>query len=299
MKPDILALFAAAFLGSGAVFAKSMGTIWQPLELAAFSLTAGFILLSIHNYFTGTRFFKGFRFKAHLIPFLAISCIGTAAALWLVLAGLADITASSAGFLLQMDCVSSVILGVVILKERISRVQWVGILLALSGSIFLSIPSGGQSIALSAGSIKVAAGGMLFGLALVANKTLSADFKPLQVAWFRVAGAVPVLLVALIIHNGQIVVTDIAAKFGLIWGTYVVTNFYLSYLFISLALQKGNVWKTAVFLRAIPLFTLLGGYFFLNEKPDIRMGIGALIILTGIIIVDAANLMPKSIKANA
>jgi len=299
MKSDILVLLAAAFLGSGAVFAKMLSTNWEPLELATFSLLAGFIILSIHNYSTKTLFFKGLRLKKHFIPIVSISCLGTAVALWLVLSGLTSIDASSAGFLLQMDCVASVVLGVIILNERISKAQWIGILIAFSGSIFLSITNPGHILNMSSGSIKVAAGGMLFGLALVANKVLAVDFKPLQVAWFRVAGAVPVLIFALLSQNGGIGMSGIFAKVDLTWFIYVVTNFYLSYLFISMALQKGNVWKVAVYLRTIPLFTLLGSLFWLHEKPDIRTGVGALMILTGIIIVDAANIKVKAIRINA
>ncbi|SHK49382.1 DMT family transporter [Tepidibacter formicigenes] len=296
---NIYALIAAFLLGAGVVLLKFLNSNLSPLMISTYSILLGFILMTIHILITKQNDFKKFSLKKHGLGFVFLGPLGTGLALFLAITGLQKVNASTGGFLIQLDIVACIILGVILLKEKIKLNHWIGICLTLIGALSLSIDfSNINEISFSTSSICVAVGGFLFGVAIIGNRLMNEEFNALELTWLRLAGALPVLMISSFIAYKDINIIISSIKLlDIWWMVYAVSNFYLAYILLAKASKLIESWKIGAILKLIPFFTLFLSFILLNEELNLILILGSLFIISGILVIDI-ELFMKIFKKN-
>lgn len=176
----------------------------------------------------------------------------------------------------------------VVKEERMNRLQWIGvgiafagIAMAFSGSLF--VPGGTK---LLIGDAFGTLGGILWAATtLLIRGTQLSETPPSKTLLYQLAGA-GLMLIPYAWWKGQ---TDTiqwttGLTMNLVFQTLVVA--FASYLFWFFLLTKYLASRLSVFSFLTPLFGVSFGVLFLKEPLDWRFVCGAVLVLTGIMVVN-------------
>jgi len=201
-----------------------------------------------------------------------------------VTVGLHWIPGSTAGLLLASEAVWILLLGRVLLAERVPRRSWAGAAVALAGVAILvgpgafSLRSGSRELA---GAGLVMLGTLLFGGYTLAIRPLSRAFGPLPAtAASTVAGSLPYAAFAGLVSPRQLSELPAAA-----WGE-------LAFLALGSTAAGMLLWNVAVsrlpgsrvtlLLYLEPLVSVAGAAFLLGERISAATVIGGVLVLAGV-----------------
>ncbi|HEY8572635.1 DMT family transporter [Phenylobacterium sp.] len=202
----------------------------------------------------------------------------------LMFVGLKLSTASSAAVVLQLGMPMTLLLSMVMLGERIRWRRGVGIALTFAGAMTVMWDPHGLSI--SAGLLFVAAAAFAGSLGAVLIKGME-GVKPLTYqAWVGFASVWPLAVLSARLEPGQV-------QAGLAAGWPFLAAVLFSALVVSLAAHSGyfvliqryeaNLISALTLLT--PLFTIGLGVAILHDPFGPRMAIGAVLALTGVLII--------------
>ncbi|QDE89189.1 hypothetical protein BHS06_09610 [Myxococcus xanthus] len=178
--------------------------------------------------------------------------------------------------------------------ERLRRTQWLGIAVAFAG-IALAFGGGWLQGDISPGVLWGDALGLLAGLAWGATTvairvSALSDAPPTQTLLYQLVGGVALLLpVALLTGQaGPISMAPIAWASLLFQGVIVCFASYLTWFWLLRRYLASNL---SVFSFMTPLFGVSAGILVLNEQADGFFAVGAVLVLTGILIVSGSSLL--------
>lgn len=179
-------------------------------------------------------------------------------------------------------------------SERLKRTQWLGIGVAFAG-IALAFGGGWLQGGLSPEVLLGDAMGLLAGLSWGATTVAIrvsklSDAPPTQTLLYQLVGGVALLLpVALLTGQaGPITMAPVAWASLLFQGVIVCFASYLTWFWLLRRYLASNL---SVFSFMTPLFGVSAGIFVLNEHADLSFALGAVLVLTGILIVSGAGLL--------
>jgi drug/metabolite transporter (DMT)-like permease len=181
--------------------------------------------------------------------------------------------------------------------ERLRRLQWIGIGVAFAGIL---VAFGGGWLQ-GGVSLKVLWGdtlGLLAALAwgattvVVRFSTLS-EARPTQTLLYQLVGAFALLLpVAFLMGQaGEVSLTPVAWASLLFQGIVVSFASYLVWFWL---LRRYVASSLSVFSFMTPLFGVTAGILVLRERADVSFAVGAVLVLTGILVVSAPGLLRPS-----
>ncbi|QDE96235.1 MULTISPECIES: DMT family transporter [Myxococcus] len=178
--------------------------------------------------------------------------------------------------------------------ERLRRTQWLGIAVAFVG-IALAFGGGWLQGGINPGVLWGDALGLLAGLAWGATTvairvSALSDAPPTQTLLYQLVGGVALLLpVALLTGQaGPISMAPIAWASLLFQGVIVCFVSYLTWFWLLRRYLASNL---SVFSFMTPLFGVSAGILVLNEHADGFFAVGAVLVLTGILIVSGSSLL--------
>ena len=257
--------------GTGIVFAKAAIAEFPPILLTAFRFLVTalamvwFVSPPVHQ----------------LRQLLWIAFVAATVQYSFTFTGLKWLDASVAGIVVQLEVPFLVILGVILLRERPGARKWIGIAAAFIG------------VGLIAGEPQL--GSAWFAILLVALGALSWAFGQIMVrrldgvsgltvtTWVAVL-ATPQLFAASLafesdhwqaIQNAGPAVWIAVLYMGLIMTAF---GYWLWYTLV----RKHPVSQIAPFLLLLPVFSVLGGMIFLNERLTLQIAIGGAIVIGGV-----------------
>ncbi|RKG90313.1 DMT family transporter [Corallococcus sp. CA049B] len=209
--------------------------------------------------------------------------------------GLRHTNASHMGvFLYTAPVFSALGLHWLVPSERLKRTQWLGIGVAFAG-IALAFGGGWLRGGLSPGVLRGDAMGLLAGLAwgattVVIRTSSLSDAPPTQTLLYQLVGGAALLLpVALLTGQaGPITMTPVAWA-SLFFQCVIVC--FATYLVWFWLLRRYLASNLSVFSFMTPLFGISAGILVLNEQADLSFAVGAVLVLTGILIVSGAGLL--------
>ncbi|NOK35740.1 DMT family transporter [Corallococcus exercitus] len=179
-------------------------------------------------------------------------------------------------------------------SERLKRTQWLGIGVAFAG-IALAFGGGWLQGGIGPGVLLGDTMGLLAGLAWGATTvairvSALSDAPPTQTLLYQLVGGVAILLpVALLTGQaGPITMAPVAWASLLFQGVIVCFASYLAWFWLLRRYLASNL---SVFSFMTPLFGVSAGIFVLNEQADLSFAVGAVLVLTGILIVSGAGLL--------
>lgn len=176
-----------------------------------------------------------------------------------------------------------VILAWLILAERPSPRQWLGLALAALGLLCIIEPWRGlgnmQSTALAIG------GGASWGLGTVLSKRMFERHAPSPLAftaWQMLLGALGLCVIALLVPSRPIHWTP-AFLAGLAYSVLLASS--LAWLLWLLVIQRLPATVAGLSSLAVPVVAVLMAWIILREQPDAMEGVGIALIVTGLVAV--------------
>jgi drug/metabolite transporter (DMT)-like permease len=179
-------------------------------------------------------------------------------------------------------------------SERMRPMQWAGIGVAFLG-IVLAFGGGWLRGGISPEVLWGDLLGLLAGLAwgattVVIRVSALSDAPPTQTLLYQLVGGAALLLpVALLTGQaGPISLAPVAWASLLFQGVIVCFASYLAWFWLLRRYLAANL---SVFSFMTPLFGVSAGILVLNEQAELAFAVGAVLVLTGIIIVSASGLL--------
>ena len=195
--------------------------------------------------------------------------------------GLKGIDVSTASILVQLEGPILALLSTFILKERLGWPRALGMGLAFTGVIIIvgepRLNDSLDSVAL------VITGAAFWAIAQIMISRLKSLSGITILAWVAIIATPQMLLISLLIEEGQ-------------WESIKTANlvdwsivFYLSFIMTVIGysiwyhlLRICDVSKISPFLMLIPVTSIIAGIVLLNEQFTLTMGIGGLLVMTGV-----------------
>ena len=195
--------------------------------------------------------------------------------------GLKGIDVSTASILVQLEGPILALLSALILKERLGWPRALGMGLAFTGVIVIvgepRLNDSLDSVAL------VITGAVFWAIAQIMISRLKSLSGITILAWVAIIATPQMLLISLLIEEGQ-------------WESIKTANlvdwsivFYLSIIMTVIGysvwyhlLRICDVSKISPFLMLLPVTSIIAGIVLLNEQFTLAMGIGGLLVMTGV-----------------
>ena len=201
----------------------------------------------------------------------------------LLFIGLQDASPSSAAIVQLSGAPMTVLLAMLILRERVRWRRGLGIALALGGvAIAVASPSGWEN---SVGLLFVFAGAFVGALGSIYLKTIELSARELM-AWAGLFSTVLLLPLSLMLESGQ-AAAGLAAPLelgaALLFSGLVVSVFaHTAYFGL---LQRHEAGVVAPITLLTPIFTILMGALITGDDVGAMMLVGAAVAVTGVMVI--------------
>jgi drug/metabolite transporter (DMT)-like permease len=178
-------------------------------------------------------------------------------------------------------------------EERLRRLQWTGIAIAFLGIVVAFLGKAGRSTGqMIGGDLLALLGGASWGLTNVALRRGRVGNASTEKTVFYQVAIGAVLLLAFSEATGQAgVVLSVAATLSLLFQTLVIA--IASYLAWFWLLRHYLTSRLMLLSLLTPIFGVLLGALLLGDPIDLRFGCGALLVLAGILVVNARQILQR------
>jgi len=195
--------------------------------------------------------------------------------------GLKGIDVSTASILVQLEGPILALLSTLSLKERLGWPRALGMGLAFTGVVVIA---GEPRLSDSLDSVAlVITGAVFWAIAQIMISRLKSLSGITILAWIAIIATPQMLLISLVIEEGQ-------------WESINTANlvdwsivFYLSFIMTVIGysvwyhlLRICDVSKISPFLMLLPVTSIIAGMVLLNEQFTLAMGIGGVLVMTGV-----------------
>ena len=195
------------------------------------------------------------------------------------------ISAGVASLVLQSSVFFTIILGAIILKEKIDKSKKIGFIFALFGlALIISVTDGSVTIV---GVILVLIGAISWSVAnILVKKSGVKEMFPF-IIWSSLFSPIPLFILAYL-TQGSIVYVDFfkhldsMAIFSILFQVYPTT--LIGYWVWNSLLQKYPISNVAPLSLLVPIFGLLGSFLIFNEEIGALKVLACIFIMLGLIV---------------
>jgi drug/metabolite transporter (DMT)-like permease len=179
-------------------------------------------------------------------------------------------------------------------EERLHRVQWAGISVAFLGIVVAFLGRSGRSTGeMVGGDLLALLGGVSWGLSNVVLRRGRIGGSTTEKTVFYQVGMAAVLLLAFASRTDQTrVVLSPAVILALLFQTVVIA--IASYIAWFWLLRHYLTSRLMLLSFLTPIFGVALGALLLGDPIDLRFGFGALLVLAGILVVNARQILRRS-----
>lgn len=193
------------------------------------------------------------------------------------------IKAGSASFLVNTAPVFTAIFASILLRERVTRLRYSGILLGFVGAVLIFFGEG-KDVAIEPAALLILMAAVAFSLYFILQKPLLQSYSPLQVVamavWIGTLLMIPASLdVVSEFRDAPADIKAVVIYLGVFPGA-------LAYVSWSYVLSKIPANKAASFIYCVGPITVLIAWLWLDEVPTVLSLVGGAIALTGVIVVN-------------
>jgi O-acetylserine/cysteine efflux transporter len=222
------------------------------------------------------------------IKYVALYGVIFGVGLWGIanLAMFVGLPAGIASLLLQFSAFFTIILSIIFFQEKIKTIQYIGMILAILGLVFIVYQSHGEFPLQGVALIIIAA----FSWSIC--NIIVKKHKPTQmmsfIIWSSIFSALPLFIITYIIKGSAPFLNlgnslTIKAIFSLCFQAYVTTLF--GYWVWNMLMKKYTASSVAPISLLIPIFGLITSHFMFNEIINLDKIISATLIIIGIMIL--------------
>lgn len=213
---------------------------------------------------------------------ICIGCVQFGLMFWAIDLGM---PAGLASLLIQFVTIFTLILGVVLLKERPSRIQVIGVLIGLVGLAVIGIGRGGAAQLIPFLMMLVAALGWAFSNIIVRK---SGEQSSLSISvWSAMVPILPMLIVSFLVDGPRVMADALATIDARMVLLFIFASPVASLLGFAIwmnLLRKYPALTVSPWSLWTPPFGMIAGVIFLNQNPQPIEWIGAAVVLFGILV---------------
>ena len=222
--------------------------------------------------------------KRQIVAVILLGLTGVFAYNVFFFAGLKTITASRASIIVAMNPIFIALFAYTFFKEKLTRVNVIGILLSVSGAIV--VITQGSPLAIFQGGIRT---GELYILGCVASwvlysligKKAMKGMSPMTaVTYSCLVGGILLFLPACM----EGIFDDISGYSTVDWLGIFYLGFFgsvLGFTWYYQGIQKIGASKASVFINFVPVSAVILAYLILKEKLDLSLITGAIMVISG------------------
>lgn len=276
--------FGASFvLAASFIFSKAALNVIDMIRFGfiwfGFGMVLNFLWMVIRK---GWRFRSGMSRPVLIIAFIIAMVEGAATGLFYVAIQKME-NPAVVSFIGNLGPVLVTLMGIILLREKYSLLQLLGILLTLGGVFALSFNRGtGISSFFQPGAIYVLLAAVLFSGATIFARWKREDLEPELMSTLR-SGLLFLFFGLLLAGTGFDRAIPSKVWLSLLAGSFLET--LLTIVFAYQALRYIEAARTSLIISLKGLWVLLGALFFLDVFPQNYELIGGLASLTGVILL--------------
>lgn len=198
--------------------------------------------------------------------------------------GQLTISAGTSGMLIGSGPIFTTVFAMLILKERISKVGWIGLALGFVGISVIAFESGESSFGIAPGVFLTILAAIATSILFVFQKTLYTKYSAMELtAYFTWAGTIPLFIFA----PGLFETVSTLPFETVITGIYIgIFPTAVAYLTWGVALSMANASSISTTLYLEPVIAILVAWIWLNELPASMSIVGGIIAIFSVIIVN-------------
>lgn len=266
--------------------ASGLSTVIGKWNLAAISpLLMNSIIFSVASVVLTVMLlpFRGMRKTFSLTKkgwfWLIMFSVGSWLAVWLYWAGVQRMDPSLAAFLSRSEVLVAILLGMIFLNERFSRLEILGAVLSIVGIIIMRLT---LRMEYSAGFWLVLAGSLLFGITEFVSKIAVKHVDPASLTYIRNMFLAVFYWIAVLAGGISFDGLDRVWLGVLALG---ITGPILGRMMYLSALQRLDLSKVAVISQTQPIFVILISFLILGQLPTFREIIGGIFLTSGCLLM--------------
>ena len=210
-----------------------------------------------------------------------VAFIGSTIQYGLTYYGLKGIDVSTASILVQLEGPILALLSTLILKERLGWTRALGMGLAFAGVVVIA---GEPRLSGSLDSVALVISGAVFwAIAQIMISRLKSLSGITILAWVAIIASPQMLLISLAIEKDQW--HSIVSASLVDWSIVFYLSFIMTVVGYSIwyhLLRICDVSKISPFLMLLPVTSIIAGIALLDEQFTLTMGIGGLLVMTGV-----------------
>jgi drug/metabolite transporter (DMT)-like permease len=293
-------IFVMMMWGLNIVAIKILIEYFPPILMQSIRIFLGGLLLVL--FFWWRKNLQKMTGKEWLIT-ISAGVLGVTAHHLFLAVGLLHSTASNAGIILALSPLTTSILGILFLKDQLTKMRLIGICLGFGGVVFVILNSSGKLGGISAGDFLIFMAMLTQAFSFILIKQNSQSVNPkYMTAIMLTAGSIVMFLCSFFIDSKG--VTSMAVSETRVWIIFLLSGIVatgIGQLLYNMAIQEIGPGQTTIFNNLMPFFTLLGSVLFLKETILLEQIFGFLIIVAGVVLgtgyVDDYMLRRKREKA--
>lgn len=205
----------------------------------------------------------------------------------LLVSGQTGVSATMAGFLINMGPVFTTVLAIALGREEARWATWAGLVVCTIGLAVMGLAKGGfGEMGPSAALIVLAA--LSFALYTIISKPLLARYRPLEVTTYAViAGALPFV----VFSSGSLAALQDAGTSGVLTLVYLaVIPGGVAYVLWARSLKGLGPGVASRFLYLVPVLGTFVSWAWIGEEPHLQTVIGGLVVMAGVMLASGGGL---------
>jgi drug/metabolite transporter (DMT)-like permease len=233
------------------------------------------------------RIIEGPRKLTTLAPkqLIALGVVGNTCYQLAFMLGLARTTATNSALILStMPTVVAVFAGVLGLERVTTRMRW-GIALGTLGVVLVIATRGVEfDMETLTGDLLTVMAVLFWALYTIGLRRVPPDVSPLRVTTITTIAGSPGLVLAGLPGMFRVDWERVSLEGWLALGYASVLSLVVAYLLWNRSVKAIGGTRTAVYMCVTPLVAVLGAWLLLGERPHPLQGVGAVFIITGVLL---------------
>ncbi|MRH41749.1 EamA family transporter [Aquibacillus halophilus] len=194
------------------------------------------------------------------------------------------VSAGTAGMFIGTAPIFTALIAVLVLKERLGIIGWVGLGIGFTGIIIITLGTSNSSFQVSNGAYLVMLAALATSVFFVFQKPLYARYKPIELAaYFTWAGTLPMLFFAPGLFGTIQQATMEANISALYTGIFPAA---IAYALWGTALSLGKASSVTSTMYIEPVIAIVVAWIWLKEFPSTLSIIGGTIAIASVIVVN-------------
>jgi drug/metabolite transporter (DMT)-like permease len=193
------------------------------------------------------------------------------------------VDAGTACFLVNLCPLFTALLSLVLLKERVRPLGWLGMLISMCGVVLISVAKS-EGLEVNWGVLAVLGCAVSAAVYFVAQKPLLARYGALAVTAYATWAGTALLLVFVPGLPRAVAGAPLKATLTVVYlGIFPAALAYVSWTYV---MSKMPASRAASYLYAVPIFAISIGYLWVGDEPGWLALCGGLVAISGVAVVN-------------